>query len=219
MDQLWMFLALIGVIGVGLIKLVFTLKEVSNKTSFLLDYRHKFISMANSFLESGHKKTLDYDLYTWLTLNVAKAQRMLGPFGVGGYISPFQMFKANNYEYLGNTLPKFRESYLPHSDITNVDDILMRTIGFYQEVESNLKRELINPFKWLRYGVVSIIGLPINILKWLNIIPLGWYYLITASRVFKTVSGLISLIGFASAVVGLITGWDQFVSILHSWKD
>jgi hypothetical protein len=130
MDRLWIALALVGVLVIGFVHLYRIAKTIRVQVDFLNEYRSKFVEMANKFINSGYLRTVDHELYHWLTSNVITAQTVVGRFGVVDYVAPFQTYKATNYQYLVNTLPKFRERFLDQSELTNFDDVLVKSLGF-----------------------------------------------------------------------------------------
>jgi hypothetical protein len=146
-------------------------------------------------------------------LNAPKAQREVGIFGIGEYIAPFQIYKIRNYQSIVNTLPKFRERFFNDAEITSVDDILLRCIGYYQEIDDRVIKEGKNPFKWFQYGVRFLVGLPFMLLKWFGIISDQTLDQITSNRFFRVLSGLVGLIGFFGSIVTIITGWEAFKNI------
>jgi len=210
-------LALVGVLVIGFVHLYKIAKTIKEQVDFLNEYRSKFVLMANKFVESGYLRTLDHDLYNWLTRNVTTAQTVVGRFGVVDYVARFQAYKVTNYQYLVNTLAKFRERHLDQSEVTNFDDVRVRSLGFYENLFNDADKNLKNPFKWLQFGVRFLVGLPVRLLSWFGIIPEGWVSAFTSNSVFKVVSGLIALIGFTSSIVGLITGWEEFLMIIRKW--
>lgn len=208
---------MVGVLIIGFVHHYKIAKTIKEQVDFLNEYRSKFVKMGNKFIESGYQRTLDHNLYHWFTRNVTTAQTVVGRFGVAGYMAPFQAYKPTNYQYLVNTLPKFRERHSNQSELTNFEDVLVRALGFYEDLYSDANKNLKNPFKWLQFGVRFLIGLPVRLLSWFGIIPEKWVSIFTSNWAFKTISGLIALIGFISSIIGLITGWKEFLAIVRKW--
>jgi hypothetical protein len=63
----------------------------------------------------------------------------------------------------------------------------------------------------------EIVAFPVSLLGWLGILSTTTARSIAESALFRMLGGVAALIGFASAVVGLITGWAQFVTMVSSW--
>ena len=116
-----------------------------------------------------------------------------------------------------NALPKFRERHLDKAEITNFDDFLVRSLSFYKNLLNDANKKLKNPFKWLQFGVRFLVGFPVRLLSWFGIIPEGWVSAFTSNWAFKTISSLIALVGFMVSIVGLITGWEEFLAIVRGW--
>ncbi|MEZ4721110.1 MAG: hypothetical protein R2813_04450 [Flavobacteriales bacterium] len=207
---------------IGFIRIRSVLSKLSARIDFLAEYRENYVKLANSVSRSdfsmfARPSNIDPQLYHWLTLNAARAQREVGIFGVGEFVAPFQIYKVRNYQFIVNTLPKFRDDRIMPQEITMVDDILVRCIGYFEEAETSLKKTIANPLKWFQYGIRFLVSFPARILSWFGIISEGMFDSITANGLFKFVSGVVALIGFVSAIVGLITGWDNFIEIVKGW--
>lgn len=218
--KIYIILGLITVFIIGFYRARRILILVIERLNFLSEYRDNFIRVANSisftagFGTHGH---IDHDLYHWLTMNASKAQREVGVFGVGEFVAPFQIYKIRNYQFIVNTLPKLRQGLIHHQEITAVDDILVRCIGYYAEIEQRLQRNYKNPVKWFQYGVRFVISVPIRLLEWFGIINDATFDSITANAAFKVLSGIIALISFFSSIVTIFTGWEPFKAIVRSW--
>lgn len=220
MDRLWIALVLIGVFVIGRIYLVRQLSDLRKKLDFLREFQNKFTKLANTMdftANFGTSYSLDHQLYNWLSRNSVKAQKLVGWHGIGDVIAPFQIWKARNYQFIINTIPKLREGMVHYNEITMVDDCLTRCIGDEEEAEQDLMRDLKNPIKWLQHGVRLVIGFPVRLLKWFGIIPDYLFSYLTHNWIFKLLSGLIALVGFVGGVVGIVTGWDKFLQIVNGW--
>lgn len=219
MERLWIGLSLLAVFIIGLIEILTLFKKYFVKAEFLREYRNNFVDFVNKFSQGGYAgKTIDQELYNWLALNASKAQRIAGTIAKGHYTAPFRAYTVSNYEFIINTIPKFRaEAHLHETEITFIDDILMMAIGEYQEDVDHYRKEIKNPFKWFKYGIRFIMKLPIQILSWFGVISERTFIKITASSIFKFFAGVAALIGFVSAIVGLITGWDAFIATIDVW--
>ena len=64
-----------------------------------------------------------------------------------------------------------------------------------------------NPFIWFSEGVTLALSLPVQILGWFGVLGGAAVSGLTSNILFKGISALVALIGFASAIVGLATGW------------
>jgi hypothetical protein len=102
-------------------------------------------------------------------------------------------------------------------EISTGNGILLRVIGHFEEVHGQFVKELRNPIKWVKHGVQAVLSIPVVLLNWFGIIDENQASSIQGNRIFKVVSGIFSFVGFASAIVGLITGWDGFLVIVSGW--
>ena len=172
--------------------------------------------MANDYFSPGYAaaRSVNQNMYHWLTLNVAKAQRLAGRRGIGIFVAPFNAYRVNNSELLVCLLPFFANDNISPSGVTTMDSILTMSIGHYEEVEREYISALRNPIKWFQYGVRFIISLPIQLLNWFGIINEQTVERFTANAVFKIGAGIVALISFVSSVVGLIGGWQPFIDVI-----
>lgn len=187
------------------------------KIAFLKEYRSKFIQLANSVkFESlfGVIDKLDSHNYTWLTLNALKIQTSIGMLGLIDYMPSFQNYVISNYQVIVNTIPKFRNNNIMRNDITMVDDTIIRSIGFFQEVFDRTENDSKNPFKWFQAGFKYILSLPLKLLVLFGLVSEERIDSIIGSSIYKFISGLVGLISFLSAIVTITTGWKPFVGII-----
>lgn len=187
--------------------------------AFLHEYRNKLIELANGYFGSAYvaARSIDPEVYHWLTLNVNKAQRLVGPFGIGTYIAAFQSYRIDNCRFLVNLIPNFQTGTIAQQEMSILDTSLTTALGAYQEVAEENRKSLRNPFKWFQYGIRSILSFPVRLLGWLGIISERSAERITSNAIFKVFTGIIGLISFASSVTGLIGGWQPFIDVLHNW--
>lgn len=106
---------------------------------------------------------------------------------------------------------------LPTQYTRTLQDTLVRYIGTLDDVREGIVSALKNPLVWLGEGVRVVIALPFSVLAWLGMMSQRRADLITAGGIFKLASGLVGTIGFLSGVMGIVLGWDQFLSFLKTW--
>lgn len=201
------------VLAIGFIQLCGRLITLTDTVSFLSEYRDKYAQFAREFTDTGR---VNAELYHWLTLHVVRAQSDLGALGIGHYTAPFGMYSVNNYPIIINTIPKFRGDPLQDHEIRNVDDVLIRSIGYYNRVVKNIRKDIRNPVKYFQRGMGYIISLPFRLLSWFGIISDNSIDKITGSQFFIVMSGIISLISFISSVITICIGWEQFSEIINN---
>ena len=133
------------------------------------------------------------------------------------YSAKYRAYLIKNCPFIVYILPKFREGQLHHSDALEMDNMLIRTAGDKGHVRDRYEKELKNPVLWFKYGIEFFISIPLILLSWFHILPDGKLQSISHSRSYSIITGIAALIGFVSAVVGLITSWSPFIDITKKW--
>lgn len=90
-----------------------------------------------------------------------------------------------------------------------VNNILIIQIGRYEELYESVKADTINPITLLREGVQFFVILPISLLYWTKIIEYSTQNKLSNNIVVKFINFLIIIIGFISAIVTIVLGWEQ----------
>ena len=217
--KIYIILVLTFVCLIGFIKIRTKYLKVVTAIHFLDNYRNKFLELVNTFtprssITVSPPHNLNIQLYQWLIANSYKAQKTVGRFGIGEYVSAFQMYYIRRYEFIVSTIPKLRDNYIHEQEITSVDDILIRSIALYEEQEQQLKSTLKNPFKWFQHGVRFIISFPIQLLNWFGIISDNTFDTIASNSIFKLLAGIVSFASFLSSIVTIFTGWSVFKNMI-----
>jgi hypothetical protein len=204
---------------IGFIQLFRTNSRTIKKHEFASEYRNKFIELANKYFEQYDKWSksgnLDNELYVWLTKNVSKIQSNAGSFGVMSYKPAFQNYMINNYQLIINTIPKFREGQVENSDVTSVDDCLLRYIGHIEERSEQTLKNLKNPIIWFRIGFQEIISIPLFVLNWFGIFSKQRINGIMESTIYKIFTGIIALITLLSGLVTIIQGKEKTFEFIN----
>ena len=225
MDRRYAVFFLIATILVGLGKNLLYLLRIRRRLDFTFDYRDKFIGLCNSIFDD---RSFQQDVYHQLTIDVKAMQKELGHDGIlAQYTDNLKGFSVQNYELLINFLPELRMS-LNHIDnsilrgrynqaISTCDDMFLRHIGSLNETEKDIKKHLFNPITCFADGIKLVISMPIFTLKWLGIVSDEGTLRIQSSFLFKIINWLVAFIGFFSAIVTIVIGWDDFWSLIHNW--
>lgn len=225
MDRRYAVIFLIAIILVGLGKNLLYLLRIRRHLDFTFDYRDKFIGLCNSIFDDH---SFQQDVYHQLTIDVKAMQKELGRDGIlAQYTDNLKGFSVPNYELLINFLPELRmaPNHLDNSilrgrynqAISTCDDMFLRHIGSLNEAEKDIKKHLFNPITCFADGIKLVISLPIFTLKWLGIVSDEGTLKIQSSFLFKIVNWLVAFIGFFSAIVTIVIGWDDFWSLIYSW--
>lgn len=220
MGYLITIIGVILILLIGILRITFDYRSMASNTEFINEFRTGFNDMAISFnANSGFDfaRKVDEDLYVWLTLNVSKAQRILGHVGImDTFVAPLGRFTARNYHILLNTLPKFRDNTIHDSEIGFADDCMLRYLGEVDELKSKFKRELKNPFIWFNKGIKEILSIPILLLSWFDILSFGAVDKARSGVFYNLFSGFVSLIMLVSALVTIIIGRDEVCNFIRS---
>jgi hypothetical protein len=151
-------------------------------------------------------------------------QTQLGISGIcASYRPPYANFQYSNYPIILNMLPELRnalnDSVLSNSQLVHqysmaLQDTLIRHLGSLHDLGEVNNHALRNPVIWLREGVRVITALPLTLLGWLGALSETTVTRLTSGRFFKTISSFAALVGFVSAVMGVVLGWEQFTQMV-----
>lgn len=212
--SIWFLLALAALCVVGLVSLLRSTNKVALELDFTVEYREKL----HAFVEKN-----DFSTYSWLTLNANRMQEQMGSQGLMTYRPPFANHMIHNYPVVLNVLPEIRKclaDQLLSQSLLNeyaslLDEALMRYQG--SQIDRHLEAVALvkNPVVWLASGIRSVLAAPLWFLASAGVLPRWFALRIVGSGAYRVLSGLIATVGFVSAIVGLVTGWDQFAVILH----
>lgn len=106
---------------------------------------------------------------------------------------------------------------LSHQYATSIQEAIVRYAGVLEDREDEFTKSIRNPVIWFREGVRMIVGLPLSLLGWLGALSEKSVSTLTSSKVFRIFSALVGIVGFVSAVMGIVLGWEQFLTMIKSW--
>ena len=200
---------------------ILRLRELAKREQFANTYLTKL----REYLESNGNA---FGVYLWLTQKSMKMQRHLGSTGLLHHFKPaFANYSINNYPLLINHLPKLHSLFGdPINDFTGqaahyrnaIIECLVRHMGDLEEERESIVTTLKNPLAWFGTGVTLVVSLPLILLGALGIIGATTIEMVTSNRLFKMVASFAALVGFASAVIGIVTGWEQFIVWLRAHR-
>jgi hypothetical protein len=98
-----------------------------------------------------------------------------------------------------------------------LNTILIMQIARYKEIHESIKANILNPIILLREGVQFFVTLPISLLYWTGVIQYSTQNKLSNNIVVKFINFLIIIIGFVSAIVTIVLGWEQFKEILFKF--
>lgn len=203
----------------GLISLLADIRECGLRLSFALEFNEKL----RRYIESRGD---DGESYGWLIHRSNKMQNHMGGAGVfASFKPPYANYAYSNYPIILNMVPALRrtfgDDYLATSQIAqsyagSLLETTVRHIGNIEDRREALVSKIKNPLVWFATGVQLALSIPVRMLGWFGVMGNSIVATITSSLLFKSVAALVGIIGFASSVVGLVTGWDPFISLLNS---
>ncbi|MCG6368728.1 hypothetical protein [Vibrio fluvialis] len=204
--------AVIALFVIGLISFVIQKKKLNSKISFVREFKEQFITYWNS---GGN----NHEVYGWLIHRSNKMQNQMGSQGIiSSFKPPYANYYLNNYAIILNMLPTLNESlkeFLLREQAAQyaraIDEALIRHWGSLSDRDEFLWSRLKNPMYWFQQGIRQVTGIPFYILGVFGIMSVGTVTSIVGSTLFGVLSGLITLVGFASAVLSLVVGWDDFL--------
>jgi hypothetical protein len=219
-DRAILVFALALVLSLGLFGLIRGKTLVSEEIVFSEEFMHKL----KAYVESSGR---DYESYAWLTHRSSKMQKILGAYGVyPSYRPPYEDLLFLEYPVILNMLPKLRETLeddvlsrgdLAHQYAVSLQETILRYVGVLEDKESEFFKSIRNPVVWFREGIRIIAALPLSILEWLGALSDRTVSSLISSKAFRFLTAFISLVGFVSAVMGIVLGWNQFQAMLRGW--
>ena len=217
-DQLIIGCAVIATCCLGFRQILREKSRISHECMLAVEY----LEHLKMYIQSQGK---DHGAYGWLVHRSNKMQKQLGRSGIyASYRPPYANFQYSNYPIILNMLPDLRNALndavllnnLAHQYSMALQDTLVRHLGSLHDLDEVNDTALHNPVIWLREGVRVITAFPLSLLGWLGAMSETTIAHITSSRIFKAISAFAALVGFVSAVIGVVLGWEQFAQLVGS---
>ncbi|WHY63646.1 hypothetical protein [Cytobacillus firmus] len=212
-----MILVVIALIIIGLIKELRALLRVVEDIDFLSNYNGTYVDYMNNYLGKRYDTPKEKELHIKLISEAPKAQRLLLDAGLVDYQPAFRGYMVKNYPILVNTVQSLRNPSSLTEEFNWVNTILIMQIARYKELHESIKGNVLNPLVLLREGVQFFVTLPISLLYWTGVIQYSTQYKLSNNIVVKFLNFLIISIGFVSAIVTIVLGWEQFKSYLDKF--
>jgi len=212
---------LLALFAVGSVSISSRLRTIADKRSFAIG----FLSDLKTYWDSRGK---DERSYLSMVHKSARLQSDLGRFGVFEmYNPPGADYAFHNYPAVLNMVPELRQ-WIAHEETLSVvkpaqdlartlEESIVRYLGVLDRRENTLRGGARNPLIRPREGIGELILLPLRLLGWLGIISDPSAGLLEPSVLFRVISGVITLVGLASAVMTIVVGWSQFIEIVQRW--
>lgn len=211
MDRLAIILTLAFLAGIGYLKISSKIAQEKMKSELASEFQWKLFEFVDS-------RGRNNEAYTWLLQNSYRMQEILGAFGIMSSLRvPFSNYVYKNYPVILNFIPQVRESFQQLSPTNDhgimIAECLERFMGYEAHLIDTLQKEKHNPVIWIRDGVQWILGFPILLLKSLGLLnPRGYK---VANSLVQVFSGLVTLIGLISSVMGIVLGFSDFMNLLN----
>lgn len=213
--RLWIPIAVTLLAAVGFARLFRIALRIGDRIVFATEFLEQFQKYAAS-------RGQDTEAYGWLVHRSTKMQQHMGDAGVYAYYKPpFANYRVTNYPIILNGIPELRQAYEAGymSDVggqiaSALQESFVRYMGQLDDLRESHIREMKNPFVWLREGVRLIIASPVYLLSWMGLVGESTASAFIQSRLFKVVSGLVTLVGLIASVMTIVLGWDQFLKLI-----
>ena len=213
--MLYTILIVVGLLVLGLIKTLISLKNDITDYNYIKEYFEKF----NKFVdETIKKKTIGAD-YNWLVSNSDKTQDILGEVGIINY-SQFNKLYNNVpliLNFVNNVISTMCDKFISEINIQQIEwcqTAFLRKLGILDETIKKSKKRLLNPFYIFTSGIRFILEIPIYILYSVGLLSTNNKNKITKNIIFKILSGLLSLLTIFSTIMSVLIGWDEFIEII-----
>lgn len=207
----------LGLMFVGLIKEIVSLKRFGKDLDFLYEYNENYVEYLNNYLGKNISSEEEETLHSKLIRKTPKAQRLVGRDGLIDYKPAGSAVMYSNYQVITNTIHSLRNPILMSEEFSWVNNMLIMKMSGYEEIIENIISDMKNPIILIREGVQFFVTLPISLLYWTGLIKYSTQYKLSNNFVVKLLSFLIILIGLVSSVMGIVLGWEQFTDILYKF--
>jgi hypothetical protein len=214
--RIYFFLVLIALTGIGWVYLFRQAGRIIERESFANEFLQKFRQYVNSRGQDG-------EAYGTMIYHSAKMQRELGSLGVMvKYKPPFANYFINDYPVILNMLPELHrttgDDLMGNTALSyaqTLEEVLIRHLGIINEQRETIRKLLRNPLAAFREGVQLVLMLPLFLLHWLGVVASSTIRHWSSSVIIKFVAGTVSVVGFVSAIIGIVVGWSDFVMIVR----
>jgi uncharacterized membrane protein len=215
-----MILIALGLIAVGFIKELMSLRRVIKDIDYLARYNESYVKYLNNHLiydysREERNKQAENELHVKLISQAPKAQRLLMDAGLVDYQPPFRGYRVSNYPILVNTVQYLRNPSALTEEFNMLNTILIMQIARYEEFHENIKANIFNPIILLREGVQFFTTLPISLLYWTGLIEYSTQYKLSNNIVVKFINFVLITFGFVSAIITIVLGWEPFKELLY----
>lgn len=198
------------------------ISKLYSRRNFTIEFQNNFVEMAEYFIKHFDLSTPAYNQFMH---DVDAIHLELGRDSIAGYMHDnLTGTTVREYQPLANIVNEMRMAMslgrnsivLSRLDqaIGNCDDILRRHVGNLDRMIEDEEKNLHNPFVCFGEGIRAIIRTPGKILVWLGLLSDNHEQTFYGSIFFKIIGWIVTVIGFISAIMTIVLGWDQFRDIV-----
>src|SRR5215469_2309798 len=196
--------------AVGLFKIVKVRRHFRQRRTFANEFREKFSKYVNNPVQ-------ELPTFNWIIANSPQMQIEMGNYAIyshfrdarGEYTNyPIIMNIPLEIRLLFDGIPRHGNLFQSHLNqyISMVDQAILRYFGYLDFTLKNSLSDLRNPVIWFREGIRVAIASPLSLLHWLGVLSAATVSRLTGHSAFKALAGIASVIGFVSAIFGIVTG-------------
>mgnify|MGYP000623786655 CR=1 FL=1 len=208
---------LLGMMGTGWISFYFLRERIKTKLAFTKEFFERlkqYIASQGSNIES----------YSWMIHNSEKMQKTMGQYGRYELFQPAcSVGYFQNYPAIINLLPELRSAFddnivlsrLSKQYGSQLQEIILRYLGVLESQQDECISGSHNPIICFKVGCTQVLLFPLQILAWLGILAIGNLNSVQSNLTFKLISNGCILISFLASIVGIVTGWSEFIRILE----
>lgn len=210
-------LFIIAIAAIGVINIIYRIVKMNKELETVFNYQNKLVDFLNSY----SKGTILYDNLDYLNKNSWEVQDIIDTVGMNvSMIDPILGVQYNKYQIIINGVDEITRN-LKSSFGINLDEIPMmmhnclgKYIGYGERNIKELISYLKNPLVWIREGTRIIVGFPIYFLYWTGLIKYSSYSRIKSNILVKFLGFIIGTVGFVSAIMSIVTGYQPFMNII-----
>ncbi|BDC52905.1 hypothetical protein F183_A52200 [Bryobacterales bacterium F-183] len=175
-----------------------------------------------AYVESSGR---NHEAYEWMVRRGPKLQADMGQFGLMHHQPPFQQIVIRDWPIVVNSLEQMnrwstyisvREQQAPqfyqYADCTR--DAILRYLGYLEAEESTFAGPN-NPLVWFRYGIRTLLLLPVDVLTSFGFNRFPQKSALLTSGAVRTATAAVSAVSFAANIVTIVAGKDAIAAIAN----
>ncbi|MCC5878221.1 MAG: hypothetical protein JJU11_18540 [Candidatus Sumerlaeia bacterium] len=213
----WQILGVLAtVLGIGMLRQI----KYSQKSFGDLEFAHDYLCKLQNIIRREGQYSEDL---MWLHQNSDSAQRLLGYKGIMDVRLPANMGIQHNVPIILNGLAEIERAHTGSVAVMArfyaqyVQNALLRYIGEQKILVDKERLRQFNPIVWLGKGVGLLLEIPFALLVEAGAMTRLQKDRITSSWLFALFSGVSALVAVIGSIMGIVMGWEDFVTTLTGW--